>query len=80
MQHNQSNTLYGLRRDPSNMAGGWPPIANMPSARQNQVWNVYLLSWQALVDMYEHQKEGMTLVIKAQEFSFHHRQYPLNSY
>ena len=29
--------------------------------------NVCWLSWQALVDKYEHQKEGMNLVIKAKE-------------
>ena len=32
--------------------------------------NVCWLSWQTLVDRYEHQEEGMTLVIKAQEVFF----------
>ena len=32
--------------------------------------NICWLSWQTTVDRYEHQDEGMTLVIKAQEVSF----------
>ena len=60
----------GLPRYPLNLVGGWPTIAIMLGARHIQVGNVCWLSWQALVDEYEHQEEGMTLVIKAQEISF----------
>mgnify|MGYP007051832250 CR=1 FL=1 len=41
----------GLLKDPSNMAGGWPPIAIMRGARHNQSGeNLCWLSWQAPVE------------------------------
>ena len=60
----------GLPRVPSNMRGGWPLIAFMSGARLNQVGECMLAIMAAQVDRYEHQEEGMTLVLKAQEFFF----------
>ena len=59
-----------LSKDPSNTAKDWAPIAIMPSARHNQLGKYILIITTSPVDRYEHQEEGMTLVIKAQETLF----------
>ena len=49
---------------------GWPPMAILPRAIDNQVGKCMLVIIACLVDKYEYYEEGMTLVIKAQEISF----------
>ena len=57
-------------KDPLNMAGVGR-LLQLCQVQGTIKWgNVCWLSWQALVDRYEHQEEGMTLVIKAQEVFF----------
>ena len=53
------------------MEGGWPNVAIMQGAKLDQVGKcMFRLSGEAPTDRYEHQEEGMTMVIKAQEISF----------
>ena len=70
MQLNQSDMLCGTTQRPIKC-----------QVQGTIKWgNVCLLSWQAPVDEYEHQEEGMNFVIKAQEIFLPPSTISLNSY
>ena len=71
MQKNQYDTLCGTAQRPIEYGGGLAACCNYARCKaQSSGEYICWLSWQTPVGRYEHQEEGMTLVIKAHEVLF----------